>query len=32
MLNDLQWRRRRYELETMCVDSGQGVAAIFEHA
>ena len=32
MLNELQRRRGRYGLETMCVGSGQGVAAIFERA
>jgi acetyl-CoA C-acetyltransferase len=32
LLNELQRRRGRYGLETMCVGSGQGVAAIFERA
>ena len=32
MLNELTRRKRRYALETMCVGSGQGVAAIFERA
>jgi acetyl-CoA C-acetyltransferase len=30
MLNELERRKGRYALETMCVGSGQGVAAIFE--
>ena len=32
LLNELGRRRGRYALETMCVGSGQGVAAIFERA
>jgi len=32
MLNELKRRKGRYGLETMCVGSGQGVAAIFERA
>lgn len=32
MLNELKRRKGRYALETMCVGSGQGVAAIFERA
>jgi acetyl-CoA C-acetyltransferase len=32
MLNELTRRKGRYALETMCVGSGQGVAAIFERA
>ena len=32
MLNELERRKGRYALETMCVGSGQGVAAIFERA
>jgi acetyl-CoA C-acetyltransferase len=32
MLHELQRRKGRYALETMCVGSGQGVAAIFERA
>lgn len=32
LLNELQRRKGRYGLETMCVGSGQGVAAIFERA
>lgn len=30
MLNELQRRRGRYALETMCVGGGQGIAAVFE--
>ncbi len=30
LLNELQRRKGRYGLETMCVGSGQGLAAIFE--
>jgi len=32
LLNELKRRKGRYALETMCVGSGQGVAAIFERA
>jgi acetyl-CoA C-acetyltransferase len=32
MLNELQRRRGRYALETMCIGGGQGIAAIFERA
>ncbi len=32
MLNELQRRKGRYALETMCVGGGQGVAAVFEAA
>ena len=32
MLNELQRRKGRYALETMCVGGGQGIAAIFERA
>jgi len=32
LMNELQRRKGRYGLETMCVGSGQGVAAIFERA
>ena len=32
MLNELSRRKGRYGLETMCVGSGQGLAAIFEAA
>jgi acetyl-CoA C-acetyltransferase len=32
MLHELARRKGRYALETMCVGSGQGVAAIFERA
>jgi len=32
MLHELKRRGGRYALETMCVGSGQGVAAIFERA
>ena len=32
MLHELKRRKGRYALETMCVGSGQGVAAIFERA
>ena len=32
MLNELKRRKGRYGLETMCVGSGQGLAAIFERA
>jgi acetyl-CoA C-acetyltransferase len=30
MLHELQRRRGRYALETMCVGGGQGLAAVFE--
>lgn len=32
MLHELQRRKGRYALETMCIGSGQGLAAIFERA
>jgi acetyl-CoA C-acetyltransferase len=32
MLHELQRRRGRYALETMCIGGGQGIAAIFERA
>ena len=32
MLNELRRRKAKYGLETMCVGSGQGIAAIFERA
>ncbi len=32
MLHELQRRRGRYGLETMCIGGGQGLAAIFERA
>ncbi|MCC2675104.1 MAG: acetyl-CoA acetyltransferase, partial [Ramlibacter sp.] len=32
LLHELQRRRGRYALETMCVGGGQGVAAVFERA
>ena len=32
MLNELRRRKAKYGLETMCVGSGQGLAAIFERA
>jgi acetyl-CoA C-acetyltransferase len=32
MLNELQRRKGRYALETMCIGGGQGIAAIFERA
>nr|WP_217283617.1 acetyl-CoA C-acetyltransferase [Aquabacterium terrae] len=32
MLHELQRRRGRYGLETMCVGGGQGMAALFERA
>ncbi len=32
LLHELERRKGRYGLETMCVGSGQGVAAIFERA
>jgi acetyl-CoA C-acetyltransferase len=32
LLHELQRRKGRYGLETMCVGGGQGVAAIFERA
>ena len=32
LLHELQRRRGRYALETMCIGGGQGIAAIFERA
>jgi acetyl-CoA C-acetyltransferase len=32
MLNELERRKGRYALETMCIGGGQGIAAIFERA
>jgi acetyl-CoA C-acetyltransferase len=32
LLHELQRRRARYGLETMCIGGGQGIAAIFERA
>ena len=32
LLHELQRRRGRYGLETMCIGGGQGMAAIFERA
>ena len=32
LLNELQRRRGRYGLETMCIGGGQGIAATFERA
>ena len=32
MLNELQRRRGKYALETMCIGGGQGIAAVFENA
>ncbi len=32
MLRELQRRRGRYALETMCIGGGQGLAAVFERA
>lgn len=32
MLNEMQRRKTRYGLETMCIGGGQGIAAIFERA
>jgi acetyl-CoA C-acetyltransferase len=32
LLNELQRRKGRYGLETMCIGGGQGIAAIFERA
>jgi len=32
MLHELERRRGRYALETMCVGGGQGIAAVFERA
>jgi acetyl-CoA C-acetyltransferase len=32
LLHELQRRRGRYGLETMCIGGGQGIAAIFERA
>lgn len=32
MLNELERRKGRYALETMCIGGGQGIAALFERA
>jgi acetyl-CoA C-acetyltransferase len=32
LLHELQRRRARYGLETMCIGGGQGIAAVFERA
>jgi acetyl-CoA C-acetyltransferase len=32
LMNELQRRKARYGLETMCIGGGQGIAAIFERA
>jgi acetyl-CoA C-acetyltransferase len=32
MLNELQRRKGRYALETLCIGGGQGIAAVFERA
>lgn len=32
MLNELERRKGRYALETMCIGGGQGLAAVFERA
>ena len=32
LLNELQRRKARYGLETMCIGGGQGIAALFERA
>jgi acetyl-CoA C-acetyltransferase len=32
LLYELQRRKGRYGLETMCIGGGQGIAAIFERA
>jgi len=32
MLHELQRRKGRYALETMCIGGGQGIAAVFERA
>jgi acetyl-CoA C-acetyltransferase len=32
LLHELQRRKQRYGLETMCVGGGQGMAAVFERA
>lgn len=32
MMNEMQRRKARYGLETMCIGGGQGMAAIFERA
>ncbi|HRK72544.1 MAG TPA: acetyl-CoA acetyltransferase [Micropepsaceae bacterium] len=32
MLNEMQRRKTRYGLETMCIGGGQGIAAVFERA
>jgi acetyl-CoA C-acetyltransferase len=31
-MNELQRRKARYGLETMCIGGGQGIAAVFERA
>ena len=32
LMNELQRRKARYGLETMCIGGGQGIAAVFERA
>jgi acetyl-CoA C-acetyltransferase len=32
LLYELQRRKQRYGLETMCIGGGQGMAAVFERA
>ncbi len=32
MMNEMQRRKARYGLETMCIGGGQGIAAVFERA
>ena len=32
LLHEMQRRKARYGLETMCIGGGQGIAAIFERA
>ncbi|MFT7130550.1 MAG: acetyl-CoA C-acetyltransferase, partial [Gammaproteobacteria bacterium] len=32
MLHELERRKGRYALETMCIGGGQGIAALFERA
>jgi acetyl-CoA C-acetyltransferase len=32
LLHEMQRRKARYGLETMCVGGGQGMAAVFERA
>jgi len=32
LLHEMQRRRARYGLETMCIGGGQGIAAVFERA